>query len=266
MSFIGGAMAIGSIAMAPATAGLSLFIGTALGIVGGVTLAGASIADILIQKSNVKQAQQQLGCDYEHLYAISALAIAIQSKIDDEHAKQQYQGISTDELVVELGLALTQGIFRISNIGMKMAEVFATTLAAVKTSGTVPASTAIVKSLGQTLSSLPRGALAPDEEEAVGSAIRALQDRTAAISEAGDNIAARAGGSRVVQGLAGAGVVLNIITIPINLIEIIIQNSNSLVNAIEQLTTIVKQLEKEKEAIALVRERQDQIIKEHAQK
>ncbi|MCG8626151.1 MAG: hypothetical protein MJE68_29660, partial [Proteobacteria bacterium] len=62
-SIVGSGMALWSIVMAPATAGLSLFLtvgGTALALAGGVTTAGASIADVVIQKSDVQKAQQQL--------------------------------------------------------------------------------------------------------------------------------------------------------------------------------------------------------------
>ena len=132
MSIVGSAIAIGSIVMAPATAGLSLslpVIGAALAVAGGGATVGASIADVLIQKSNVQQAQQQLTRDYEQLYVISALATAIQRRVDDEREREQCQGISTPKLHVraELGVALTQDIFRtgirIASIGGTVATI-----------------------------------------------------------------------------------------------------------------------------------------------
>jgi hypothetical protein len=273
-SIIGNVMAIWGIVMAPATGGLSLSLtvgGAALGFAGGMTSAGASIADILIQKSNVQQAQQQLTRDYEHLYAISALAIAIQSKIDEEHERQQCQDISTAELLVKLGLALTQGIFRVSNVGIKIAEVFATTFAAMKASGTVPTRVAFLESLGQLLGSLPGGALGSSILESLGGAIGSLLGRTVGKSlapEAGGIAAARAG-SKAVQGLAKAGVVLNVITIPFDLYEIVRSGSSladgSETDAVKELTKIVEQLEQEKEAIAQIQRNRDQIVQKPAQ-
>lgn len=72
----------------------------------------------MIEKPNVKQAQKQLSRDYEQLYVISAIAKAIQSKIDDEHVRRQCQDLSIAKTLVKLGLTLTQGIFRTSSLGV----------------------------------------------------------------------------------------------------------------------------------------------------
>ena len=253
ISIVGSAMAIGGVIMAPATAGLSLglsFGGTALAVAGGVTTAGASIADVLIQKSNVQDAQQQLIRDYEQLYVISALAIAIQSKVGDDLERQQHQDISTAELLAGLGLALTQGVFRASSLGIKVAELFATTFAAIKAGGAVPARVAFSESLGKL----------------VGGTIGGLLGRTVGKSLAPE--AARAG-SIVVKGLAKAGVALNLITIPFDIYEIV-RSSSSLANgsetdAVKELSQIVEQLEEEKEAIARIQEEHEQVINEPPQ-
>ena len=276
MSILGSAMALASIVMVPATAGLSLVLpvgGVALALAGGGTSAGASVVDVVIQQSNVQQAQEQLIHDYEQLYIISALAIAIQSKIDDEHVRQQCQGVSTAKILVVLGLALTQGVFRISNLGVKIAEVFALAFAAVKTGGTTPArfaATAVLEGLGQTLGSAIGGTLFSSLGKAIGGDIggafgKGLMDF---IAPKASGIAGARAGSATVKGLAKAGVVLNVLTIPIDLFEIIRSGTNlakgSETEAIEQLTNIVEQLESEKEAIqvALVQNRQTQATRE----
>ena len=238
-------------------------------LAGGVTTAGASIADV-IQKSNVQQAQQHLTCDYEQLYVISALAIAIRSRINesDDHERQQCQGISTTELLVELALALTQGVFRTGNLGIQVAEVFATTFAAIKAGGAVPTRVAISESLGQLLGSLGGGLLGSWITEALGGTIGGLLGKTIGKSEAGGIAAARAG-SKLVKGLAKAEIALNLITIPFDIYEIV-QSSSSLANgsetdAVKELSQIVEQLEEEKEAIARIQEEQEQVINEPTQ-
>ena len=133
------------------------------------------------------------------------------------------------------------------------------------------AGTPIWGSFGQTLGSLGGGLLGSHIPEAVGGALGGALGKAAVESiapEAGGLAAARAG-SKLVKGLAKAGVALNVITIPLDLIEIV-RSGNSLANgsetdAVKELSKLVEQLEQEKDAIALVQKKQDQAIKEPTQ-
>lgn len=74
---IGGSLlAILGFGLAPVTFGGSIAlsaVGIGIAVAGGVTAAGASIADIAIEKSNMKDVQQQINRDYEELKAILEL-------------------------------------------------------------------------------------------------------------------------------------------------------------------------------------------------
>ena len=198
-SIAGSTMAIVGFAIAPFTFGASIGLsvsGIALAVAGGGTAAGASIADIVIQKSNVKHAQEQLARDYDQLNAIRELAETIKKKIDD--IKQQCQGVSPAQFVVVFGEVLTQGVVRTGNLGMRLAElaVFGT-----------------------------------------------LEIGAAAV---------RVGGAAA-RGIAAAGIALNVVLIPIDLIEIVRSSvslaKGSQTKAIKQLTDIAVQLEEQKQAI-----------------
>ena len=152
LSIVGSAISIYGFVMDPSKFSLSLgltFVGSVLAAAGGGTTAVTSIAGIIIRKSNVKQAQQQLKRDYEQLYIISAQAIAIQRRIDDYHERQQCQGISTTKLLAKLGIALTHGVFQTGNLGIKVTLLFTATFAAMKAGGAVPARAAFWENLGQ---------------------------------------------------------------------------------------------------------------------
>ena len=204
VSIVGSAMAIVGFAIAPVTLGASIGIsvtGIALAVAGGSTAAGASIADIVIQKSNVKQAQEQLTRDYDQLNAIREIAEAINEKIED--IKQQCHGVSPAQFAAVFGEVLTQGVVRTGNVGIKIAEVaLFTTL-----------------EIGAT--------------------------------------AVRVGGAAA-RGIAAAGIALNVVLIPIDLIEIVRSSislaGGSQTKAIERLTEIVVELEEQKKAIEQLRQ------------
>ena len=202
-SIAGSTMAIVGFAIAPVTFGASIGLsvgGIALAVAGGSTAAGASIADIVIQKSNVKHAQEQLTRDYDQLKAIREIAEQINTQIDA--VKQECQGVSSAQFAVVFGEVLTQGIVRTSNLGMRLAEL------------------AVFGTLE------------------VGAA------------------AVRVGGAAA-KGIAVAGIVLNVVLIPIDLIEIVRSSVNlargSQTKAIKRLNEIVKQLQEQLQTIREIR-------------
>ena len=208
-SIVGSAMAIAGFAIAPITFGASIglpVLGVTLAVAGGSTAAGASIADTVIQKSNVKQAQQQLRDDYDQLHTINVIAKVIKSN-DTSDERQECPGVAKNQLFT-LGEVLTQGFLRASNVGMKAAEITA-------------------------FNTLEIGATA-----------------------------VRVGGAAA-KGVATAGIILNAVLIPIDLIEIV-RNSVSLAKgsktkAIKTLIDIVEKLEKQKETMAAALENQRHI-------
>ena len=198
-SIIGSTMAIVGFAIAPITFGASIGLsvgGILIAVAGGGTAAGASIADIVIQKSNVKHAQEQLTRDYDQLNAIREIAEVIKTKVDE--LRQQCKGVSPAQFAVVLGEVLTQGFLRTSNLGMRLAEL-------------------------AVLGTLEVGAAA-----------------------------VRVGGAAA-KGIAAAGIVLNVILIPIDLIEIVRSSvslaKGSQTKAIKQLNEIAIQLENQKQAL-----------------
>ena len=111
--------------LAPVTLGASLGLsvgGIGLAVLGGGTAAGASIADIAIQTSNVKDAQEHLVHDYDQLNVISALARAIDiEEINDK--RQKCSDDSTKEVAKVVGETLFHGISRTGNLSMRLAEL-----------------------------------------------------------------------------------------------------------------------------------------------
>ena len=76
-SIAGSAMAIVGFILTPFTLGVSLGLsipGIALAVAGGGTAAGASIADVVLQHTNVTEAQKQLKHDYDKLNDICKIA------------------------------------------------------------------------------------------------------------------------------------------------------------------------------------------------
>lgn len=198
-SIAGGTMAIIGFAIAPLTFGASIGLsvsGIALAVAGGTTAAGASIADVVIQKSNVKYAQKQLDHDYELLDEICDLANKINETI--KMTKDKCPEITLGEFAVVFGEVLGQGAVRTGNMGLKIPEL-------------------------AVLGTLEIGA----------TALRF--------------------GSAAARGIATAGIVLNVVLIPIDLIEIVRSSvslaKGSQTRAITRLTEVEKELEKQKESI-----------------
>ena len=203
-------MAITGFALAPVTFGGSLGLsipGIALAVAGGTTAAGASIADIVIQKTNVKQAQKQLKDDYDRLSTIYALAKAIETEINE--LKQKCKAVSDSELALIFGEVIVQGFARTSSVGMKVTEL-------------------------ALLSVLEIGATA-----------------------------LRVGGAAA-KGIAAAGIALNVVLIPIDLIEIV-RSSVSLrrgsqTTATKKMDGILTQLVEQKKGIGEVLAKQKETL------
>ena len=168
VSIVCSAMAIAGFAIAPITVGASVGLsvpGIALAVAGGGTAAGASIADTVIEKSNVRQAQEQLRDDYDQLHTIYVIDIVIKNNVTTAE-RHNCPGVGKNKLVGVFGEVLTQGFLRTSNVGVRVAEI---------------------------------------------AAFNTLEIGAAAV---------RVGGAAA-KGIAAAGIVLNAVLVPIDLIEIV---------------------------------------------
>jgi apolipoprotein L len=199
VSIAGSLMAIVGFGLAPVTFGASIGLsvgGIALAVAGGSTVAGASIADAFLQKSNIKHVQDWLDHDYKQLDEISQTVKAIKKEIDD--IRQKCPGISTREFAAVFGVVIIQGVAPTSSVAVTIAEL---------------------------------GAYGTMEISAIASKV----------------------GSAAARGIAAADIVLNVILLPINLVEIIVSSFSlargSQTKAIKQLTHTVQQLKEQKKAI-----------------
>ena len=166
-SIAGSVMAIVGFGLAPVTLGASIglsAVGIGIAVAGGATTAGASIADIFIQKSNLKEVQNRLDRDFEQVKAIQGIAEKIEKIITKIHKK--CPNVSTTTFIAVIAEVFTQGLFRTGRVGIKIVELIA-------------------------LGSLEIGAAA-----------------------------FRVGGAAA-KGIAGAALALNIVLIPIDIIEIV---------------------------------------------
>ena len=126
-SIAGSALAITGFALAPVTFGASIGLsvsGIAIALAGGSTAAGASIADTVIEKSNVKHTQQQIKDDYDQLYTIQVIAKVIKNNATTD-GRQKCPAVGKDKLVAMFGEVLAQGFLRVSNVGVRVAEIAA---------------------------------------------------------------------------------------------------------------------------------------------
>ena len=194
-SIAGSLIAIAGFGLAPVTPGASIGLtagGIAIAVAGGTTVAGASIADTVIQKSNVKQAQEQLKEDYDQLYTIQVIANIIDSNtVAAAGERKECPGVGKRRVV---GEALGQSFLRASTIGVRTAEI----------------------AVSNTLE--------------IGAA------------------ALRVGGTAA-KSIAAVGLVLNVVLIPIDLIEIVRSSvslaKGSRTKAAKQLDEIVEQLKQQ---------------------
>ena len=150
VSIAGSLIAILGFGLAPVTLGASIGLsaaGIAIAVAGGGTAAGASIADTVIQKLNVKQAQERLEDDYDQLYMIQVIAKIIDSNTAAATgAREECPGVDNNRVIGEV---LGQGVLRAGNIGMKVAEIAAANTleigaAALRVGGTAARSVAAV--------------------------------------------------------------------------------------------------------------------------
>ena len=195
VSIAGSVIAIVGFGLAPVTLGASIGLsagGIALAAAGGGTVAGASITDTVIQKLNVKQAQEQLKEDYDQLYIIQVIAKIIDSiTVAASEERRECPVVGTRGVVGEV---LAQGLLRVSNVGVRTAEM----------------------AVSNTLE--------------IGAA------------------ALRIGGTAA-KSIAGVGLVLNVVLVPVDLIEIV-RSSRSLARgsqtkAVKQLKEIVEDLKQQ---------------------
>ena len=124
VSIAGSLMAMVGFGLAPVTLGASIGLsvgGIAIAVAGGGTAAGASITDAVLQRSNVKHAQEQLDRDYKRLDEISQIAKEIKKEIDD--ARERCPSISAHEYAAVFGEVITQGVARGSNVAVRLAEL-----------------------------------------------------------------------------------------------------------------------------------------------
>lgn len=195
-SIFGTALAIIGFGLSPVTLGGSLIIsvtGVSFAVAGGITAAGSSIADVALQKSNVKEAQEQLTRDYDQLEAIKELSDKIKNII--EKLEGECPNVSSAQIFSVIEGAFTLGLIRTGGLGLRLAE------------------TALFRSL-----------------EIGGTALRV--------------------GGAAAKGIAAAGIALNVVLIPIDLIEIV-RSSYSLKtgsesDAVKKLKEIAHQLEVQK--------------------
>ena len=106
VSIAGSLIAILGFGLSPVTLGASLGLsagGIAIAALGGGTAAGASIADIFIQKSGIKDVQDQLAYDNQQVDAISQTAKEIKKEIDD--ARRKCPGVSARRFAALVGEA-----------------------------------------------------------------------------------------------------------------------------------------------------------------
>jgi hypothetical protein len=124
VSIAGSLIAIAGFGLAFVTLGASIGLtvpGIALAVAGGSTAAGASIADTIIQKSNVKKAQEQLKDDYDQLYTIQVIAKIIDNDTAAAtDARKECPEVGKKGVVGEV---LAHGVLRAGNIGVRAAEI-----------------------------------------------------------------------------------------------------------------------------------------------
>ena len=195
VSIAGTAIAIFGIGLAPFTLGTSLGFSTAgigLAVAGGTTVAGASIADVFIEKSNMKDVQMRIDRDFEKVKAIQGITEKMEKIIQEIHEK--CPNVSTTTLLVIFAKVFAQSAFRTGRI----------------------AELVVAGTLGIGASALQLG----------GAAAR---------------------------GIAGIALALNIVLIPIDIIEIVRSGvslqKGSQTKAIEKLNALASELETQREKI-----------------
>ena len=198
-SIAGTGMTILGLGLAPFTLGASLGIsaaGIGIAAAGGATVAGASIADIFIEKSNLEDVQKRIDRDFEKVKEIQRIAERMKNIIQD--IRKKCPEIGDDTFLEVFAAVFTQGVFRGSSVGLKIAELV------------------VAGSVG------------------IGAS------------------AIRLGGAAA-KGIAGAALALNIVLIPIDLIEIVRSGislgEGSQTRAIEKLNALALELEDQKESI-----------------
>ena len=208
VSIAGSLIAILGFGLAPVTLGGSIGLtagGIAMAVAGGGAVASSSIVDTIIQKSNVKQAQQHLREDYDQLHTIQVIT-KIRNTVVATNERKECPGMRRRRVVGEV---LGQGFIRASTVGVRTAEI---------------------------------------------AAAHTLEIGAAAL---------RVGGTAA-RSVAAVGLVLNVVLIPINLVEIVRSSvslaKGSQTKAVEKLIEIVKQLKQQlRELRSAGKQEEDQI-------
>ena len=196
----GSGIAILGFALAPVTFGASLGLtigGVAIATAGGATAAGASIVDIVIAKTGVKEAQEQIDFDQNKLKEIALIQDQIREQ--NERIREKCPDLKeVDIFRVTDVFSYVQGIARAGNLAFRVGEA---------------------------------------------AGISALEFGSLGLRAAG--VAARA--------VATAGIVLNVVIIPLDIIEIVrsgwnIAHGNE-TKASKQLREKANELEEQKNEI-----------------
>ena len=120
----GSVLAFVGLALAPFTFGTSLVLvisGVAATVLGGTTVTGASIADLAIQRSNVKEAQEHLDYDYRELRTIIELVEEMREMLNT--VEQKCSSIDKLTVAVIITEVFTEGATRLGKIGIKAPEL-----------------------------------------------------------------------------------------------------------------------------------------------
>ena len=198
-SIAGSVMAIVGFGLAPVTFGASIGLsaaGIVIAVAGGAAVAGASVADIFIEKSNLKEVQDRLDRDFKQVKAIQGIAERIEKII--QKIREKCPNVSATTFIAVFAEVFAQGLVQTGRVGIKIAEFIV-------------------------LGSLEIGAAA-----------------------------LRVGGAAA-KGIAGAAIAINIVLIPIDIIEIVRSGINlakgSQTKAIEKLNALASELEDQKKSL-----------------
>ena len=122
---IGGSIvAIVGFALTPVTLGVSLGLsiaGIGVAVAGGATAVGASIADTVIERHNIKGIQKKLDDDLERLKDLNSMALKLNNIVNE--TTRQSSDLKKKEVLGLLSFTAIQVGVRAGNIAFKSAEL-----------------------------------------------------------------------------------------------------------------------------------------------